>query len=50
MEWIEKDSFIKFKPRLIKKERESWIQTELDRSEKLSCSIERPGNFKNLFF
>lgn len=49
MEWIERDPFVKFKPRLIKKEREFLSQSELKRLEKLSCSIERLTHVKDLF-
>jgi integrase/recombinase XerD len=49
MEWIEKDPFIKFKPKLIKKEREFLAETELERLENLSCSITRLTNVKDLF-
>lgn len=49
MEWIEKDPFIKFKPKLIKKEREFLTETELERLENLSCSITRLTNVKDLF-
>ena len=49
MEWINKDPFIRFKPRIIKKEREFLTQAELDRVEKLNCSIQRLTNVKDLF-
>ena len=49
MEWIEKDPFIKFKPRLIKKERDFLTEKELDRLEKLSCSIQRLTYVRDLF-
>ena len=49
MEWIEKDPFVKFKPRLIKKERDFLTQAELERLKQLSCSIERLTNVKDLF-
>lgn len=49
MEWIEKDPFVKFKPKLIKKEREFLTETELKRLENLSCSVERLTNVKDLF-
>lgn len=49
MEWIEKDPFIRFKPKLIKKERDFLSQAELEKLENLSCSIERLTNVKDLF-
>ena len=49
MEWIEKDPFLKFKPKLIKKERDILTQAELERLKNLSCSIERLTNVKDLF-
>lgn len=49
MEWIEKDPFVRFKPRLTKKEREFLTQAELERLENLSCSIQRLTNVKDLF-
>ena len=35
MEWISKDPFVKFKPKIIKKERDFLTQNELERLEKL---------------
>ena len=49
MEWIDKDPFVKFKPKLIKKEREFLTEAELERLENLSCSIDRLTNVKDLF-
>ncbi|MCC8358362.1 site-specific integrase [Salinimicrobium sediminilitoris] len=49
MEWMEKDPFIKFKPKLIKKERDFLTETEMERLENLSCSIPRLTNVKDLF-
>ena len=49
MEWIEKDPFVRFKPRIITKEREFLNQAELDSVENLSCSIQRLTDVKDLF-
>lgn len=49
MEWIEKDPFVKFKPKLIKKERGFLTQAELESLESLSCSVQRLTNVKDLF-
>lgn len=49
MEWITKDPFVKFKPKIIKKERDFLTQNELERLEKLSCSVERLTQVKDLF-
>ncbi len=49
MEWIEKDPFVKFKPKLIKKERDFLTQSELESLESLSCSVSRLTNVKDLF-
>ena len=49
MEWINRDPFVKFKPKLIKKERDFLTQTELERLESFSCSIDRLTNVKDLF-
>lgn len=49
MEWIDKDPFVRFKPRIITKEREFLNQAELDSIENLSCSIQRLTNVKDLF-
>lgn len=49
IEWIDRDPFVKFKPKLIKKEREFLTQSELTRLETLSCSVERLNLVKDLF-
>ncbi len=49
MEWIDRDPFIKFKPKLEKKEREFLTKTELQRIEDLSSPIERLTTVKDLF-
>lgn len=49
IEWIERDPFINFKPKLEKKEREFLTDVELKSIEALSVSIERLGIVKDLF-
>jgi site-specific recombinase XerD len=49
MEWIDRDPFVKFKPKLEKKEREFLTEMELQRIERLSCSIDRLMTVKDLF-
>jgi len=49
MEWVERDPFVKFKPKLEKKEREFLTEKELERIEKFSTSIERLAVVRDLF-
>lgn len=49
MEWIEKDPFIKFKAKFIKKERAFLTSDELQTIEKKKFSIERLQLIKDLF-
>lgn len=49
IEWIDRDPFVKFKPKFIKKERGFLTQEELNRLEELSCSVERLNVVKDLF-
>lgn len=49
LEWIDKDPFIKFKPKLIKTEREFLTSDELKRIENFSTNIERLNIVKDLF-
>ncbi len=49
LEWIDKDPFVKFKPKLIKTEREFLTSYELKSIENLSISIERLNIVKDLF-
>ncbi|MGB7843550.1 MAG: site-specific integrase, partial [Salinimicrobium sp.] len=49
MEWIERDPFINFKSRMVKKERDFLTQSELDRLEALACSNSRLTRVKDLF-
>ncbi len=49
MEWIDRDPFVQFKPKLEKKEREFLTETELQRIEELSCPLERLSVVKDLF-
>lgn len=49
MEWIERDPFVKFKPKLEKKEREFLTEKELERIEKFATPIERLAVVKDLF-
>lgn len=49
MEWIERDPFVKFKPKIEKKEREFLTEKELERIEKFSTPIERLAVVKDLF-
>ena len=49
MEWIEKDPFVRFKTRLIKKERDFLKESELERLESFSCSVKRLNTVRDLF-
>lgn len=49
MEWINRDPFVKFKPKLEKKEREFLTKGELQEIENFQCSIERLIMVKDLF-
>lgn len=49
MEWIERDPFVKFKPKLEKREREFLTQLELNSIEELSTPIERLSTVRDLF-
>lgn len=49
MEWIARDPFVKFKPKLEKKEREFLTKEELQEIENLTCPIERLMMVKDLF-
>ncbi len=49
MEWIEKDPFIRFKTKTIKREREYLSAQELQRIEKLESTIERLIVVRDLF-
>ncbi|MDH5413530.1 MAG: site-specific integrase [Flavobacteriaceae bacterium] len=49
MEWIDRDPFAKFKPVLIKTERDFLSQAELQRIEDLPVSIDRLQVVKDLF-
>ncbi|WP_339840790.1 site-specific integrase [uncultured Maribacter sp.] len=49
MEWIERDPFVKFKPKLEKREREFLTEIELQKIENLTTSIERLSLVKDLF-
>jgi len=49
IEWIERDPFVKFKPRLEKKEREFLTKMELTKIQNLNISIERLTVVRDLF-
>ncbi|QCX00577.1 site-specific integrase [Aggregatimonas sangjinii] len=49
MEWIARDPFVKFKPKIEKKEREFLTKKELERIEQFSTSFERLTVVKDLF-
>ena len=49
IEWIERDPFVKFKPKLEKREREFLSEGELKSIESFSTSIERLSIVKDLF-
>jgi len=49
MEWINRDPFINFKPKIVKSEREFLSKDKLERIEKLQSSIERLLVVKDLF-
>ena len=48
-EWIERDPFVKFKTKLVKKERDFLTQKELESLEKFSCSRDHLNLTKDLF-
>jgi len=48
-EWIDRDPFIKYKCKVVKKEREFLTQAELDRLEQFSCSVARLNIVRDLF-
>ncbi|CAN5276357.1 hypothetical protein BH23BAC2_BH23BAC2_10720 [soil metagenome] len=49
IEWIERDPFVKFKTKLVKKERDYLTKEELDRLDKLFCSREHLNLSRDLF-
>ena len=49
MEWIDRDPFVKFKPKLEKREREFLTEAELKKIESLQSPIERLSIVKDLF-
>lgn len=49
MEWINRDPFVKFKPKFEKREREFLTEVELKTIETLNTSIERLETVKDLF-
>jgi integrase len=49
LEWIDRDPFAKFKPKLVKTKREFLSKAELQQIENLSVSIERLEIVKDLF-
>ena len=49
LEWIDKDPFVKFKPTLVKTEREFLTKVELERIEDLEIAIERLKIVRDLF-
>ena len=49
LEWIERDPFVKFKPKMEKKEREFLTKNELHRIEIFSTTIDRLTVVKDLF-
>ncbi|MDY7396607.1 site-specific integrase [Aureibaculum sp. 2210JD6-5] len=49
MEWIDRDPFVKFKPKLEKREREFLTDAELKSIENLSISVERLSVVRDLF-
>ena len=49
IEWIERDPFVKFKPKLEKTEREFLTDIELEALENLQPTIERLAVVKDLF-
>ncbi|SFZ89556.1 Site-specific recombinase XerD [Flaviramulus basaltis] len=49
MEWIDRDPFVMFKPKIEKREREFLTEMELQRIESLSCPIDRLMTVKDLF-
>lgn len=49
IEWIDRDPFIKFKPKLVKTEREFLTEIELNAIEKYTTSLERLSVVKDLF-
>lgn len=48
-DWIEKDPFVKFKTKLVKKERDFLTQKELEGLEKFSCSRDHLNLTRDLF-
>ena len=49
LEWIDRDPFVKFKPKLEKRERDFLTEIELKSIENLTTSIERLSVVKDLF-
>lgn len=49
MEWIERDPFVKFKPKHIKTDRDFLTEEELQRIVALSCPVERLNLVRDLF-
>jgi integrase/recombinase XerD len=49
MEWIDRDPFVQYKPKLEKKQRAFLTETELQRVEELPCPIERLSIVRDLF-
>nr|WP_297694701.1 site-specific integrase [uncultured Eudoraea sp.] len=49
MEWIERDPFVKFKPKLEKREREFLTEAELESIQNLNPKVERLSVVKDLF-
>ncbi|HSP83975.1 MAG TPA: site-specific integrase [Gillisia sp.] len=49
IEWIERDPFVRFKTKLVKKERDFLTKTELQSIEKFSCSLDHLNLTKDLF-
>lgn len=49
IEWIERDPFVKFQTKLVKKERDFLTQKELEELERFSCSRDHLNLTKDLF-
>lgn len=49
LEWIKRDPFVRFKTKLIKKERDFLTQAELESIEKFSCSLEHLNLTRDFF-
>lgn len=49
MEWIERDPFVRFKTKLIKKERDFLTKAELESIEKFTCSLDHLNLTRDLF-